>query len=122
MTAATWPVRAPGTLGVTWGIALLARGRLGWCAVAGGPPTDVDLLAVRVLGVRHLAQGTVQVLVPNRMRAALVVVDLLHVLTMLPVAVLDERRRRPAALTAAVALASAGLTLTTRRPPGGERS
>lgn len=100
---------------------LLVRARRVWRAVTGESPTPGDLLAVRALGVRHLAQGTVQAVAPTRMWGAFVAIDLAHVLTMLPVAALDERRRRAAALTCAVALASATTTLATarRRPAGG---
>ena len=116
MTSRTWPLRAVGGLGVAWGAVLLGRGRDGWHAVTGGPATAVDLLAVRALGGRHLLQGTVQVVAPTRMRRAFVAVDLIHVLTMVPVIALDERRRRAAVLTSALALASALTTRATARP------
>jgi hypothetical protein len=73
------------------------------------------VLAINALGLRHLAQGAVQVGAPTRMRRAFVAIDLIHVLTMLPVVVVDKRRRRAAALTCAVALASAATTLATGR-------
>lgn len=116
MMSQRWPVRAAGGVGVAWGGLLLGRGGRVWRAVTGQAPTPVDLLAVEALGLRHLAQGTVQALAPTRMRGAFVAIDLIHVLTMLPVAVWDERRRRAAALTCAVALTSAATTLATGRP------
>ncbi len=116
MTSATWPVRAAGALGIGWGIALLGRGGPIWHEVTGEPPTRVDLLALRALGLRHVAQGSIQAVAPTRARGAFVAIDLLHVLTMLPLAVVDERRRRAATLTGAVALANAATTLATGRP------
>jgi hypothetical protein len=113
MTTAPWPVRAAGGLGVLWGLLLLGRGPGVWRATTGKAPMPVDRLAIDVLGLRHLAQGSAQVVAPTRMRRAFVAIDLIHVLTMLPVAVADERRRRPAALTCTVALASAITTLAT---------
>ncbi|HET7823211.1 MAG TPA: hypothetical protein VFL10_16945 [Ornithinibacter sp.] len=122
MTSKRWPVRATGGLGVAWGGLLLGRGDRVWRAVTGEAPTPVDLRAVEALGLRHLAQGTVQVVAPTRMRGAFVAIDLIHVLTMLPVAVADERRRRAAALTCAIALMSAATTLGAgRRPRTDER-
>ena len=118
MTLRTRPVRAVGGLGVAWGAVLLVRGRDVWRAVTAEPATAVDLVTVRALGGRHLVQGAAQVVAPTRMRRAILAVDLVHVLTMLPVVVLDDRRRRAAALTGALSLASAATTLATAGTDG----
>lgn len=106
-----WALRAAGGVGVAWGGLLLGRGDRVWRAVTGEAPTPLDLLAVEALALRHLAQGTVQAVAPTRLRRAFVAIDVIHVLTMLPVVVVDARRRRAAALTCAVAATSAATTL-----------
>ena len=111
MTAARWPVRAAGATGALWGLAILGRGRTIWSVVAQEPPTPVDQLAIDALGLRHVGQGLVQAVAPTRLRGVFVGIDLIHVLTMLPVVVADKRRRRAAGLSCAVALGSAATTL-----------
>lgn len=118
MSSATSPVRLAGGLGVLWGLGLLDRGPRIWHGVTGSRPSPVDRVALAALGVRHLAQGAVQGVAPRRLRRTFVAIDVIHVVTMLPVAVVDERRRRAALLTSAFALASAATTLVaTRRDP-----
>ncbi|KRE63724.1 hypothetical protein [Nostocoides sp. Soil756] len=122
MNAATTPVRAAGALGVAWGVALLARPEPLWRAVTGSGPDEIDVLAARALGVRQLVQGAAQAAAPTHLRGLFVTVDLLHAATMLPLAVRPGRRRRAAALSTAVALASAATTVAAGRAGrGGHR-
>jgi hypothetical protein len=86
-----------------------------WLAVDGRPPTEVDEVAIRVLGVRHVAQGLFQAVLPLRLDPLFVAVDLVHAATMVPLVLGDDRRRRPAIVTASAALATAGLTVAARR-------
>ncbi len=107
-------VRGTGILGVGWGALLLTRGPQVWSRVAGSPPGEVDEMALRVLGARHLAQGAFQTLAPTHFQRLFVAVDVIHTATMLALAAVDPSRRRPALLTAAVAAASAATTSTVR--------
>jgi hypothetical protein len=102
-----------GVLGVVWGALLLTRGDQVWTSVANHPPQPVDRLAIRALGARHVVQGTFMALAPLRGRRLLVSVDLLHVGSMVALAVADPSRRRPALVTTAVAAASGAAVVAT---------
>lgn len=107
--------RVSGVAAAVWGGALLVRGRALWVAVDGREPDDVDRLAVGFLGLRHLVQGAVQAAEPGRFQRVGVAVDVVHAASMLALAAVDERRRRPALVSAGAALVAASLTLTARR-------
>ncbi len=100
-------MRALGVAGITWGSAILTAGPLIWRRLDGQAPTQVDQIALRFLGARHVATGTIQVLFPRRLQRVEIGIDLIHAATMVGLGALDPPRRRPALVTAAVALASA---------------
>lgn len=107
--------RVAGAAAFLWGGALLVRGRELWRAVDGRPPAQVDELAMVVLGLRHLAQGSVQLVAPDRFQRVFVGVDVLHALSMAALAVVDEPRRRPALVTGGAAAVTALLAVVARR-------
>lgn len=100
-------VRISGVLGAGWGALLLTNGPRVWGALTGAAPSELDQLLTRVLGARHVAQGLLQAAAPVTGQRLLLAVDLTHAGTMVALAVADRSRRRPALLSAAVALASA---------------
>ena len=77
-------------------------------------PTEGDQIALRFLGARHVATGVVQVLFPSRFQRLEIAVDLIHTATMVGLAAIDPPRRRPAVVTASVALASAAAGMAIR--------
>lgn len=79
---------------LSWGIACLLEPSHVTGAL-GGPVDRSTLIATRALGVRHLAQGIVFVLVPSRrVLVAGGLVDLIHSASMALVGRLDPNRRR----------------------------
>jgi len=113
--------RLVGASGMAWGAVLLARGDAVWRAVEGRAPDDMERFATRVLGGRHVVQGGVQLVAPRASSGVVARVDVLHALSMAPLAVASPPRRRAAVLSGTVALASAALTRAshrTRRGPG----
>ncbi len=101
-------MRALGVGGIAWGTVIMASGPPIWRRLDGRGPTDVDEVALRFLGARHVATGVTQVLFPGRFQRLEIAIDLIHATTMVGLAALDPSRRRPALVTAAVALASGG--------------
>ncbi len=99
--------RVLGVAGIAWGIALLATGPSIWRCLCHQGPTAGDQIALRLLGARHVATGATQVLLPGQFQRLEIGIDLIHTATMVGLAALDPPRRRPALVTAAVALASA---------------
>ncbi len=110
--------RATGVAAALWGGTLLTAGRDVWYVVDGRRPGDLDQVAVRILGVRHLTQGVVQAALPSRFQRLYVAVDVTHAASMFWLAAVDDRRRRPALVSGAVALTAAVVTLTARRSRG----
>ena len=114
------PVRAVGAAGLAWGTVILAAGPPIWRRLANHEPSEVDEVALRVLGARHVATGTTQVLCPRRFQRVEIAIDLIHASSMVALAALDPSRRRPALVTAAVAVAGAAALVTIRaRAVGG---
>lgn len=105
---------AVGAAGIGWGTVLLVAGSPVWRRLTGHAPSEVDEIAVRFLGARHVATGVTQVLFPARLQRVEIAVDLLHAATMVGLAVLDPPRRRPALVTAAVALGGASAVTAIR--------
>ena len=68
----------------------------------GAPSTGYGIKVVRVLGVRHLLQAAAQACGSGRYRGG-ALIDLLHGLSMLLLAVIDAERRRVEVVDAAVA-------------------
>ncbi|HEV7146623.1 MAG TPA: hypothetical protein VGN48_06445 [Pedococcus sp.] len=108
------PIRVAGLLGVVWGVILVTQGREVWSRVEGGPPAEIDKVAIRLLGARHLGQGAAQLIGPGHFQRTFVTVDVIHAGTMLALAAVDRGRRRSALLTAGVAAASAAITIAVR--------
>lgn len=100
-------VRMSGTLGAAWGGLLVVSGPRIWRALTGARPTESDELLTRALGARHVAQGIFQAAAPMRGRRLLAAVDVTHAVSMVALATGDRSRRRPALVSAAVAVASA---------------
>jgi hypothetical protein len=91
---------------LAWGAALLsAPGRV--VGVLGGAATADSRRIERILGVRHLLQGTVELLAWPRWRRIGVTVDALHAASGVALAAADARWRRPAALDATITTAFA---------------
>lgn len=111
--SAMW--RLTGLGSAIWGAALLWRGEAVWTAVAGRSPDEIEGTAIRVLGIRHLAQGTFELVLPGRLSAALIAIDLLHATSMLPLAIANSPRRRPALISAGFAASSAISLMRNRR-------
>ncbi|MEO7058412.1 MAG: hypothetical protein ABI083_01700 [Lapillicoccus sp.] len=110
--------RALGVSGIAWGTALLTAGPPIWSYLDDRAPTEVDRVALRFLGARHVATGITQVFVPARFQRLEIGIDLIHAATMVGLAAVDPPRRRPALVTAAVALAGAlaGMAIRARSP------
>ena len=98
--------RALGVCGIAWGTAILTVGSPIWRRLDDRGPTQGDQIALRLLGARHVATGATQVLFPARFQRLEIGIDLIHTATMAGMAAFDPPRRRPALVTASVALAS----------------
>jgi hypothetical protein len=85
-----------------WGAALLVRAH----TFAGPAPVAVAL--VRLLGARYVAQAVLLTLAEAPLERAVRAVDILHALSMLAL-VGSRRYRRPALISAAVAVGLASL-------------
>jgi len=107
-------MRALGVAGIAWGSAILTAGSSIWRRLDGQAPTQGDQIALRFLGARHVATGTIQVLFPGRLQRLKIGIDVIQAATMVGLGALDPPRRRPALVTAAVALASAAAGMAIR--------
>jgi hypothetical protein len=107
--------RVTGVTSALWGAALRTTGPDLWYVLDGRRPGPLDEAAVRFLGVRHLTQGVLQAAMPGRFQRLYVAVDVTHAASMFWLAAVDERRRRPALVSGAVAMAAATVTLAAHR-------
>lgn len=108
--------RLAGVIGLAWGAALFAYPDDLWQRVASRHCTPDEQLVMQLLGLRHIAQGAAQVLVPNAARRPAALVDTAHAASMVALAAW-RREYAPAALaSAAVSLGGAALSGGTRRP------
>ena len=73
----------------------------------GRAPDQRARAVIRILGARHLLQAVVTARGGRTLHRLGGGVDLVHALTMVALAAFDRRRRRPAVVNAAVALAFA---------------
>lgn len=94
--------RAAGAAGALWGIALLVGTR----RFIGAAPVAVGL--TRLLGARYVAQGVALTVAPGPITQAVRGVDVLHALSMVALSG-SSRYRRPALLSAAIAVGLAAL-------------
>ena len=106
--------RALGVAGIAWGTAILTAGTPIWRYLDDRGPTEVDQVALRFLGTRHVATGITQLVFPSHLQRLEIAVDVMHAASMVGLAAIDPPRRRPALVTAAVALASAAAGLGIR--------
>lgn len=90
-----------------WGLAVLGRPAALWDAAGGGQMEEVDRAALRILGLRHLAQGAWRAVLPQLGRRGLMGLDLLHAASMLPLIGRPGPRQGPARLTALLAVLTA---------------
>ena len=120
-TDSHWLMRTLGIGNIAWGAAILTAGPPIWRSLDEQGPTEIDQLALRFLGARHAVTGAVQVFFPGRFQRLEIAVDLIHTATMVGLAAVDPPRRRPALVTAAVALGS-GLTATAARARSSQES
>lgn len=110
-----------------WGGALISRPLPLLATLSGRPPKRRDMVVLRVLGARHLAQAALTAAAPApAVLAAGAVVDVLHATTCLGAAVMSIRWRRAARLgcLSAAGLAATGLVVAQRahqRRPGTPR-
>lgn len=107
--------RLTGVGAALWGVALLWRGHQMWKGLTGRSPGDLEAAAIRVLGIRHLAQGVFEAIMPGRLARTLIFTDLLHAASMLPAAIAGPQRRKPTLLSAAFAASSAIALVRSRR-------
>ncbi len=108
-------MRSVGGFGVAWGAVLLAGVGRFRRVVQDRPPSRGEMFAVRVLGARHLAQGTAEAIAPRRGRRLWPFVDLTHAASMVALAAVDPDRRRPALVSAGVAALGAAAVGHARR-------
>ena len=106
--------RALGVAGIAWGTTILTAGTPIWRYLDDRGPTEVDQVALRFLGTRHVATGITQLLLPTHLQRLEIAVDVIHAATMVGLAAIDPPRRRPALVTASVALASAAAGMAIR--------
>ena len=104
-------------LGAAWGGALLAQPAAVLRRAGATDPSDVELSFARVLGARQLVQAVEVGRWPCGTGRIGAVVDVLHALSMAALALLSRERRRPALVSATVAV---GLGLLEAN--GGERA
>lgn len=103
-STAAGSLRMLGAAEVVWGGTVLGGGPGLFRRVQGRAPDDIERLALGALGGRHVAQGLVEVAVPDRFARLYAGVDAIHAASMLLVAVRQPERRRAAAVSAALAL------------------
>jgi len=109
------PTRVSGALSAALGTALLLRPSAITRLVSGGGDTPSDLVA-RILGGRQLLQGIALITRPDpQIVAAAVATDVLHAASMLLLGWVRPAYRRPALMSAGVAVASASCGAMTLR-------
>ena len=113
-------LRPVGLGGLVWGAVLLSTGPRLFRTVQGRSPSRGEQIAIVVLGVRHAAQGLIQVLAPHHLARAYAALDALHALSMLSVAALQPQRRRAALLSAALAVSAGAAAFTVASHPDHE--
>lgn len=116
MRPAPRSLRAVGVAGAVWGAALLSRGPQLFRTLEGRAPTTGEQDAITLLGVRHAAQGLLQVVAPHHLARLYAAVDGLHAASMLAVALARPVRRRAALVSGAAAALAGVLSATAERP------
>lgn len=115
MNGAALRADTSGAVGVVWGAVLLSAGARIWVGLTGDRPTKADRAGLRALGARHLGQGVFQLVAPTTGRRLIIAVELVHATSMLTLAASDRPRRRPALLSASIAVMNAALVLSCSR-------
>ena len=101
-------LRPLGMAEVVWGAVLLGGGQGLFGRLQGRSPDETERIALGALGARHVAQGLLEVAVPDRLARLYTGVDAIHAASMLLIALLQPDRRRAATASGALA-ALAGL-------------
>ncbi len=114
MTSVTGASRLLGVVTLVGGSVLaVVPGRL--AGALAGPVAPPPAAVVRLLGLRYVVQGAAQLLAPTRgVLAASAAADGLHGASMVALAVASPTYRRPAALSAVVAVLSAAVATRLR--------
>lgn len=94
---------------------LLGRGAELFTQVQGRGPSSGEQTAITLLGVRHLSQGVLQVLVPHHLGTVYAGIDGLHASSMVAVAAKKPTLRRAALTSGAIAGVSGLLSLLAAR-------
>lgn len=110
-------LRLLGLAEAAWGLVLLARGDQVWKAAGGATPGEVERVAVRLLGLRQLLQGSWRIAFPMATGRSLVVLELSHAASLVPW-LKSNSRGGPVRLSIAVALLSAAVGATANRQGG----
>ncbi|MBD8058172.1 hypothetical protein IC607_04215 [Cellulomonas sp. JH27-2] len=110
--------RAFAAVGAAGGLTLLVAPAAVLEAIGVDPDLPHIRGAVRLLGARHLAQGTALALMPERLSPAVAVVDAIHAASMVALAAVAPTYRRAALLSAAVAVGSGVVTVRAARAAG----
>ncbi len=108
-------LRPVGIAGLLWGAVLLGRGAELFTQVQGRGPSSGEQTAITLLGVRHLSQGVLQVLVPHHLGTVYAGIDGLHASSMVAVAAKKPTLRRAALTSGAIAGVSGLLSLLAAR-------
>lgn len=99
--------RTAGLLGITWGAVLVLRGTRLFERVEHRPPSEAERLAVLALGGRHLGQGVMGLIWPDRFGRIHASVDAIHAISMILVATTEPSRRRVALISGTLATTAA---------------
>jgi hypothetical protein len=94
---------AAAALGSAWGAALLGRPHDLLARTSGRRPGSAEVVVARLLGVRQVVQAVALHRWPVRAARWCAAVDALHGASMVLLATLSPRHRRPALLSAGVA-------------------
>jgi hypothetical protein len=100
----------PAAIGAGWGIALLVAPERVVRLTAGRQSSPFERGVARLLGARHLVEVSYLMAASHPARRPVVLVECLHAASMVGLAAVSDRYRRPAIFSASVALALAALT------------
>ncbi len=114
MPAGRWAAPSTALVALVWGVGVLLGGDRLWVVLSTRPPSKAERATIRLLGIRYILEGTVQLALGDRAERAVVAVDSLHGASMLVLAIADAQRRRPALFSATVSAARVSSLL--RRP------
>lgn len=105
-------------IGAAWGATLLVHAARLDSGADGQTASRIEVLAIRVLGARHLAEAAALGWLGPRARRLVVLTEGVHAASMVALAAGSPRYRRAAITSAAMATLLALLTEETSRPAG----